>query len=45
MADGEFDLIAVGRALLQDPNWVAKLEQGRDDEFEPFDVRSMMSLS
>ena len=45
VADGEFDLIAVGRALLQDPNWVAKLEQGRDDEFEPFDVRSMMSLS
>ena len=45
VADGEFDLIAVGRALLQDPNWVTKLEQGRDDEFEPFDVRSMMSLS
>ena len=45
VADGEFDLIAVGRALLQDPNWVAKLEQGRDDAFEPFDVRSMMSLS
>ena len=25
----EFDLIAVGRALLSDPQWVAKVEQRR----------------
>ena len=45
MSDGEFDLIAVGRALLQDPNWVAKLRDGREDELQSFDVKSMMALS
>lgn len=45
VAEGEFDLIAVGRALLQDPNWVAKLRDGRDEEMEAFDVASMMALS
>ena len=45
MNDGEFDLIAVGRALLQDPNWVAKLREGREDELQNFDVKSMMALS
>jgi 2,4-dienoyl-CoA reductase-like NADH-dependent reductase (Old Yellow Enzyme family) len=45
MSDGEFDLIAVGRALLQDPNWVAKLRDGREDELQSFDIKSMMALS
>ncbi len=45
VADGEFDLVAVGRALLQDPNWVAKLRDGRDDELQAFDVNSMFALS
>ena len=38
MERGEFDLIAVGRALLRDPNWAAKIHQGRESEligFEP----------
>jgi len=29
---GEFDLVAVGRALLADPEWVVKLLGGRSDE-------------
>ena len=29
MERGEFDLIAVGRALLQDPEWAHKIRQGR----------------
>ncbi len=38
MERGDFDLIAVGRALLRDPNWAAKIHQGRESEligFEP----------
>lgn len=31
-AAGEFDLVAVGRALLADPEWVRKLREGRSDE-------------
>lgn len=32
----EFDLIAVGRALLQDPDWVQKVRDGRENELETF---------
>ena len=33
---GEFDLVAVGRALLMDPAWVLKAQAGV--AFEPFDI-------
>ncbi len=42
---GDFDLVAVGRAILQDPNWVNKVREGRTDELADFDVASMMTLS
>ena len=29
---GDFDLVAVGRALLQDPQWVEKIKEGRPTE-------------
>ena len=29
---GDFDLVAVGRAMLQDPNWVQKIRTGRKTE-------------
>ena len=29
MARGEFELIGVGRALMQDPEWVRRLVEGR----------------
>ena len=41
----EFDLVAVGRALLGDPAWVAKLREGRVDEFQPFDISALGSLA
>jgi 2,4-dienoyl-CoA reductase-like NADH-dependent reductase (Old Yellow Enzyme family) len=41
----EFDLIAVGRALLQDPQWAAKVLAGRFDELQPFDAAALKSLS
>lgn len=37
-ADNEFDVIAVGRALLSDPDWVNKLRTGRQEEFVGFNI-------
>ena len=41
---GEFDLVAVGRALLQDPAWVVKVRDGRGDEIRAFDAASLKTL-
>ncbi|MFF4254138.1 NADH:flavin oxidoreductase [Streptomyces sp. NPDC001663] len=41
----EFDMVAVGRALLQDPEWAAKVLAGRVDELAPYDAGSLRSLS
>ena len=41
---GEFDLVAVGRALLADPDWVEKVRDGRDAELLGFDVKYMSKL-
>ncbi|MFD4179930.1 NADH:flavin oxidoreductase [Rhodococcus sp. NPDC058514] len=34
--NGEFDMVAVGRALLADPEWVGKLASGRSAEHIPY---------
>ena len=41
---GEFDLIAVGRALLQDPLWAQKVREGRFDELRGYDAKSLATL-
>ncbi|MFI6102806.1 NADH:flavin oxidoreductase [Streptomyces sp. NPDC051310] len=41
----EFDLVAVGRALLQDPQWAAKVLSNRLDELKPYDVAALKTLS
>jgi 2,4-dienoyl-CoA reductase-like NADH-dependent reductase (Old Yellow Enzyme family) len=41
---GEFDIVALGRALMADPAWVHKMRQGRFDEVVPFD-RKQHTLS
>ncbi|MER5210020.1 NADH:flavin oxidoreductase [Streptomyces sp. NPDC002838] len=41
----EVDLVAVGRALLQDPEWAAKVLAGRVDELQPYDAAALRSLS
>jgi 2,4-dienoyl-CoA reductase-like NADH-dependent reductase (Old Yellow Enzyme family) len=41
----EFDMVAVGRALLQDPEWAAKVLAGRLDELKPFDAAALSTLS
>ena len=34
---GEFDLIALGRAVLADPDWAAKVAGGQLDGIRPYD--------
>ncbi|WP_344575072.1 NADH:flavin oxidoreductase [Streptomyces lunalinharesii] len=41
----EFDLVAVGRALLQDPQWAAKVLGNRTEELQPYDAKALKSLS
>jgi 2,4-dienoyl-CoA reductase-like NADH-dependent reductase (Old Yellow Enzyme family) len=41
MERDEFDLIAVGRVLLTDPDWVAKIEAGKFDDLKGFDPASL----
>lgn len=44
MAREEFDLIALGRVLLSDPDWVAKLQDGRLGEIAGFDAGALSAL-
>jgi len=41
----EFDLVAVGRALLADPHWVEKIRDGRLGDLKDFERSALMSLS
>jgi len=45
LEDGEFDLVAVGRALLSDPNWVEKVERGLFSELIGFNPADLGRLS
>jgi len=40
----EFDLIAVGRAILGDPQWVTKIKTGDTEELKSFDPASLAEL-
>ncbi|WP_373231336.1 NADH:flavin oxidoreductase [Cohnella sp.] len=40
----EFDLVAIGRALLVDPEWAAKIREGRTDELIPFNAEALRKL-
>ncbi|WP_079480296.1 NADH:flavin oxidoreductase [Halobacillus salinus] len=44
LEEEEFDLIAIGRSLLQDPAWVEKVENGQADDLLPFDKSSLTKL-
>lgn len=41
----EFDIVAVGRALLADPAWATKTQQNRTDELIPFELGAERTLS
>ncbi|WP_421729788.1 NADH:flavin oxidoreductase [Brevundimonas sp.] len=44
VAAGEFDIVAVGRALLSDPEWASKIKEGRLDALRPFDKTTLEVL-
>jgi len=41
---GDFDLVAVGRPLLSDPNWVAKIKAGKTDQLKGFSKEALGAL-
>lgn len=41
---GDFDLVAVGRALISDPNWVVKVRDGRNSELSDFSPAALATL-
>ena len=45
MERDEFDLVAVGRALLQDPQWAEKVLGNRFKELKPYDAAALKTLS
>jgi 2,4-dienoyl-CoA reductase-like NADH-dependent reductase (Old Yellow Enzyme family) len=44
LGDGEFDLVAVGRALAADPNWVRKVRDGAQDSIVTFEQSTLAEL-
>jgi 2,4-dienoyl-CoA reductase-like NADH-dependent reductase (Old Yellow Enzyme family) len=44
MDRGDFDLVAVGRPLLADPNWVEKIKNNRMEELKGFSKEALMEL-
>ncbi len=44
MERNEFDLIAVGRALISDPNWVEKIRSGDTESLSGFSASSLSEL-
>ena len=45
LARGDFDLVAVGRALLSDPAWTAKVHDGRFADLIPFTPEVLKTLA
>jgi len=44
LARDEFSLVAVGRALLADPEWLLKLREGRSDDITAFTPEALTLL-
>jgi 2,4-dienoyl-CoA reductase-like NADH-dependent reductase (Old Yellow Enzyme family) len=44
MDRGDFDLVAVGRPILADPNWVTKIKNDRNSELKGFRKEALAEL-
>jgi 2,4-dienoyl-CoA reductase-like NADH-dependent reductase (Old Yellow Enzyme family) len=44
MEEGEFDMIAVGRAMIANPNWATLVRHGRADELQPYSRSALATL-
>jgi 2,4-dienoyl-CoA reductase-like NADH-dependent reductase (Old Yellow Enzyme family) len=42
---GDFDLVAVGRALLQDPEWAVKIHDARNDDLMNYSTEALKVLA
>jgi 2,4-dienoyl-CoA reductase-like NADH-dependent reductase (Old Yellow Enzyme family) len=45
LARGDFDLVAVGRALIVNPDWPEKVRDGRFDALKPYAPEALASLA
>lgn len=45
LGKGEFDLVAVGRGILADPEWARKVREGRLEELRPFTKDALETLN
>lgn len=45
MEKDEFDMVAVGRALIVDPQWANKVRDGRFDDLSPFKAEALASFA
>ncbi|RYE60866.1 MAG: NADH:flavin oxidoreductase [Hyphomicrobiales bacterium] len=43
--EGAVDLVAIGRALLSDPNWARKVQFGHLDQIQPFSRNDLAALT
>ena len=41
---GDFDLVAVGRALIVNPDWANKVQQGKINELKPWTPEALQTL-
>jgi 2,4-dienoyl-CoA reductase-like NADH-dependent reductase (Old Yellow Enzyme family) len=44
LARGDFDLVAVGRALIVNPDWPNKVRAGRMDQLKPYTPEALATL-
>jgi 2,4-dienoyl-CoA reductase-like NADH-dependent reductase (Old Yellow Enzyme family) len=42
---GDFDLVAIGRAVLSDPAWASKVRDGQFSELKPFSLDALATLA
>ena len=44
VSEKKYDMVAVGRALLADPDWVIKMREGRLNEISPYNEQVLAQL-
>jgi len=44
LARGDFDLVAVGRALIVNPDWPNKIQAGEFDQLQPYSPEALATL-
>jgi 2,4-dienoyl-CoA reductase-like NADH-dependent reductase (Old Yellow Enzyme family) len=44
VSEKKYDMVAVGRALLADPDWVIKMREGRLNEISPYNEQVLAEL-